>query len=125
MYKPHIYSCKVGRGERKVGSTWDLTEERVGVFAKGSSHCRVQTGLAVASGQLRPRVVTTLVVIVLDIKVDQLGEVDAERAARIVDVLAIECLQVNNSWWCVEQSRAEQAARTSADGALPAWPAAR
>lgn len=92
-----MHSCKTGRGEIKVGSTWDLTEERVGVFAEGSSHCRVQTGLAIPSRQLGPRVVTTLVVVVLDIKVDQLGEVDAERAARIVNVLAIKRLQVNKS----------------------------
>lgn len=95
--QPHIYSCNIGRGEIKVGSTWDLTEERIGVLAKGSSHRRVQAGLAVPSRQLRPRVVATLVVIVLDIQVDQLGEVDAERAARIVDVLAIKCLQVHKS----------------------------
>lgn len=95
---PHSHhsssSCKTGI-ERKGGSTWDLTEEGVGVLAEGSSHCRVQAGLAVPSRQLRTRVVTTLVVIVLDIEVDQLGEVDAERAARVVDVLAVQSLRVD------------------------------
>lgn len=64
------------RNRKKVASTWDLTEERIGVFAEGSSHGRVQTGLAVTSRQLRPRVVPTLVVVVLDVEVDQLGEIN-------------------------------------------------
>lgn len=96
--QPHPHhrrsSCKTGR-ERKGGSTWDLTEEGVGVLAEGGSHGGVQAGLAVPSRQLRARVVATLVVVVLHVEVDQLGEVDAERAARVVDVLAVQSLQVD------------------------------
>lgn len=86
---------RIEKEKEKVGSTWDLTEERVGVFAEGSRHCRVQAGLAIPSRQLGPRVVTTLIVVVLDVKVDQLGEIDTQRAAGVIDVLAIESLQRN------------------------------
>lgn len=48
-------------------STWDLTEEGVGVFAEGSGHRGVKAGLAVTSRKLWSRVVTTLIVVVLDI----------------------------------------------------------
>lgn len=70
------FKTRTGEVEKKVGSTWDLTEEGIGVLAEGSSHGGVQAGLAVTSRQLGPRVVTTLVVVVLDVEVDQLGEVD-------------------------------------------------
>lgn len=48
-------------------STWDLTEEGVGVFAEGSGHRVVEAGLAVPSRQFRSGVVTTLIIVVLDI----------------------------------------------------------
>lgn len=83
----------INDGEKKEKScTWYLTEEGVRVFAEGGCHGGVDTGLAVAGGQLGSCVVATLVVVVLDIQVDQLGEIDAQRAARIVDVLAVKCL---------------------------------
>lgn len=75
-----------------MGCTWDLTEERTGVFAESYGNCGVETGLAVTSWQLGSGVVATLIVVVLHVQVDQLGEVDTERAAGIVDVLAIQCL---------------------------------
>lgn len=82
---------KINR-KKKKSCTWYLTEEGVGVFAEGGRHGGVDAGLAVAGGQLGSRVVATLVVVVLDIQVDQLGEIDAQRAAGIVDVLAVERL---------------------------------
>lgn len=84
--------ARLGEKE-KGGSTWDLTEEGARVLAEGGRHGGVQAGLAVPGGQLRARVVATLVVVVLDVEVDQLGEVDAERAARVVDVLAVQSLR--------------------------------
>lgn len=60
------YKMVKGR-EIKTWSTWDLTEEGVGVFAEGSGHRGVEAGLPVTSRQLRPCVVTTLIVVVLDI----------------------------------------------------------
>lgn len=97
--KQLIYECggnSSGKGnkiiEKKKSCTWYLTEEGVRVFAEGRCHGGVDTGLAVAGGQLGSCVVTTLVVVVLDIQVDQLGEIDAQRAARIVDVLAVKRL---------------------------------
>lgn len=75
-----------------MGSTWDLTEERTGVFAESNGNCGVKTGLAITSWQLRSGVVTTLIIVVLHIQVDQLGEVNTECATGIVDVLAIQCL---------------------------------
>ena len=78
--------------KNKWGSTWDLTEQGVGVFAVGRSHRGVHAGLAVTCWEFRPCVVSTLVVIVLDVKVNKFGEVDAQRATRVVDVLAIQCL---------------------------------
>lgn len=50
-----------------MGSTWDLTEEGVRVFAKGSGHRGVEAGLTVTGGQFGSRVVATLIVVVLDI----------------------------------------------------------
>lgn len=50
-----------------MGSTWDLTEEGVRVFAEGGGHRGVEAGLTVAGGQFGPRVVTTLIVVVLDV----------------------------------------------------------
>lgn len=49
----------------------------------------VDGGLAVSCGQVRPRVVTAFVVVVLHVQAGQLGEVDAEGAAGVVDVLPI------------------------------------
>ena len=50
----------------------------------------------VASGEGRVGVVATLVVVVLHIERLQLGEVDAQRAAAVVNVLAVECLTGKN-----------------------------
>lgn len=55
-----------------MGSTWDLTKERAGVFAEGNSHRGVETGLAITSWQLGSRVVTTFIIVVLHVQVDQL-----------------------------------------------------
>lgn len=62
-------------------STWDLTEEGGGVFAEGSSHTGVQSGPTVTCWQLRSAVVTTLIIVVFNIQVDQLREVNAQCAA--------------------------------------------
>ena len=45
--------------------------------------------MAVPRGQVGTRVVPALVIVVLHIQADQLGEVDAEGAAGVVDVLPI------------------------------------
>ena len=50
----------------------------------------------VASGEGRVGVVATLVIVVLHVERLQLGEVDAQRAAAVVNVLAVECLKVKN-----------------------------
>ena len=68
-----------------------LTEQG-GVLVIGGGHGRVQCRLAVTGWELGPGVVPALVIIVLDIQVDQLGEVDPQRAAGIVDVLAVQGL---------------------------------
>ena len=70
-----------------------LTEQRGGVFAERSGHCRIYRRLAVSCRQLRPGIVSTLVVVVLHVQVDQLGEVDAQGATGVVDVLSIQGLQ--------------------------------
>lgn len=53
----------------------------------------VDGGMAIPSREVRPGVVTALVVIVLHIQTGQLGEVNAQSAASIVDVLSIQRLQ--------------------------------
>lgn len=62
-----------------------LTEERGGVLV----HAGV---LAISGWQLWARVVSALVVVVLDVQVHQLGVVDAQRAAGVVDVLTVQGL---------------------------------
>lgn len=69
-----------------------LTEQGGGVLIEGGGDRRVHGGLAVSGRELRPGVVSALVVVVLDVEVDQLGEVDAQRAAGIVDVLTVQGL---------------------------------
>lgn len=57
---------KSQRGKKKVVSTWNLTEEGV-VFAESHGDGRVHGGLTVAGRQLRPRVIPTLIVVILDV----------------------------------------------------------
>ena len=64
---------------------------------KGSSHVGVYGRLSVPCRELWPGVVTALVVVVLHVQVDQLGVVDAERTARVVDVLTIQGLRNNGT----------------------------
>lgn len=64
-----------------------------GCLTKGRGHGLVQGGLAVAGGQVGPRVVPALVVVVLDVEAGELREVDAERAAGVVDVLPVQRLR--------------------------------
>lgn len=49
--------------------------------------------LAVSRRQVRPRVVPTLVVVVLHIQAGEFGKTDAQSAARVVDVLSIQGLR--------------------------------
>lgn len=49
--------------------------------------------LSVPCGEVRSRVVSTLVVVVLDVEVDQLAEVYPQGAAGVVDVLSIQRLK--------------------------------
>lgn len=64
-----------------------------GALTEGSSHGVVQRGLCVPRGQVRPRVVPALVIVILDVKACELGHIDAESAAGIIDVLAVQRLQ--------------------------------
>lgn len=68
-----------------------LTEQG-GVLVIGGGHGRVYCRLAVTGREFGPGVVPALVIVVLDVQVDQLGEVDPQCAAGIVDVLAIQGL---------------------------------
>lgn len=72
-----------------VPTSWTLT--------KSSCHGLVQSGLAVPRGQVWAGVVPALVVIVLHIETRELGEVDAQRAAGVVDVLSIQRLRGNKT----------------------------
>lgn len=65
---------------------------QAGRLTEGGSHGLVQRGLAVAGGQVRARVVPTLVVVVLDVEAGELGEVDTQRTAGVVDVLPVQRL---------------------------------
>lgn len=49
--------------------------------------------LAVSCGKVWPGVVSTLVIVVLDVEVDQLAEVYPQSAAGVVDVLSIQRLK--------------------------------
>lgn len=61
-------------------------------LTKSSCHGLVQGGLAVPRGQVWAGVVSALVIVVLYIETCELGEVDAQRAAGVVDVLSIQRL---------------------------------
>lgn len=50
-------------------------------------------GLSVSSGKVWPGVISTLVVVVLDVEVDELTEVYPQSAARIVNVLPVQRLK--------------------------------
>lgn len=72
-----------------VPTSWTLT--------KSSCHGLVQSGLAIPRGQVWAGVVSALLIIVLYIETCELGEVDAQRAARVVDVLSIQRLWGNKT----------------------------
>ncbi len=55
---------------------------------------------SVTRGQVGVRVVSALVVIVLDVQTRQLREVDSQRAAAIVDVLSVQGLKDKVTWGC-------------------------
>lgn len=56
-------------------------------------HCMVfKSRLAISWRQVRPCVVPTLVVVVLNIQTGEFGETDAQSAACIIDVLSIQSL---------------------------------
>lgn len=62
-------------------------------LTEGSGHgLVVHGGLGVSGGQVRPGVVSALVVVVLDIEAGELGEADSQGAAGVVDVLAVQRL---------------------------------
>lgn len=73
-----------------------LTEQG-GVLVIGGGHGRVYCRLAVTGREFGPGVVPALVIVVLDVQVDQLGVIDAERTARVVDVLTIQGLSKNGN----------------------------
>lgn len=75
-----------------VISAMSLTEQGGGVFAKSCSHRWVHGWLAVSCRKLGPGVIPTFVIVVLYVQVDQLGEVNAQSAAGVVYVLAIQGL---------------------------------
>lgn len=50
-------------------------------------------GLSVPRGEVWSGVVSTLVIVVLDVEVDQLAEVYPQSAARVVDVLSVQRLE--------------------------------
>lgn len=83
------------RRKKKRGDTWDLTEQRVRVFAKGRCHRGVHSRLPITRRQFWSSVVPALIIVVLYIQVDKLGVVYTERTASIVYVLTIECLRDN------------------------------
>lgn len=64
------------------------SEPRAAKAAAHGTHGAVQAG--VARGQARVGVVAALVVVELDVQVGQLRVLDAQGAARVVDVLAVE-----------------------------------
>lgn len=66
-------------------------------LTKSSCHGLVQGGLAVPRGQVWAGVVPALVVVVFYIEARELGEVDAQRAAGVVDVLSIQRLRGNKT----------------------------
>jgi len=63
-------------------------------LTEGGGHGRVlHAGLAVSAGQVRPGEVAALLVVVLDVEAGELGEADPQRAAAVVDVLAVQRLK--------------------------------
>lgn len=47
----------------------------------------------ISSGQIRSGVISTFIVVVFDIEIDQFAEIYSQSAARVVDVLSVQRLQ--------------------------------
>ena len=73
----------------------------------------------VPRGQVRPGVVTALVVVVLDVEADQLAEVDPQGAAGVVDVLTVQRLGGEGTLTSGLHTLAN--AKDDANGNLLAW----
>lgn len=76
--------------------TWCISVQHL---TKGCRHGLVQRRLAVPRRQVRPSIISALVIVVFDIETGELGEVNAQCAAGVVDVLAIQRLWRNNGEW--------------------------
>lgn len=61
----------------------------------GGDGLRFKRGRPIPCGQIRASVVSALIVVVLDIQAGEFGEADAQRTARIIDVLSIQRLKQN------------------------------
>lgn len=61
----------------------------------GGDSLRFEWGRAIARGQIRPSIVSALIVVVLDVQAGEFGEADAQRTAGVIDVLSIQRLKRN------------------------------